>query len=489
MLFNSLHFAIFFPVAATVYFMLSHRYRWLFLLGASYYFYMAWVPQYILLILASTLVDYAAARMMGATESMGRRRTLLGLSLAANLGLLFFFKYYNFFNDSLRDLLAYFSLPYHVPESSLLLPVGISFYTFQTLGYTIDVYRGHIKPERHLGIFALYVSFFPQLVAGPIERAGNLLSQFREHYEFDYKRVTDGLKLMAWGVFKKAVIADRVAVMVDYVYANPQGHQGPGLALATLMFAWQIYCDFSGYSDIAIGASQVMGFRLMTNFDRPYWSRSLPELWRRWHISLTTWFRDYVFLPLGGTRVGSARIAVNVLIVFLITGLWHGAKWTFVIWGAGHGLFLVSSMLTRGVRKKIADGLHLERIPRMHAVWQTAVTFAMFYYIGVFFRAETVGDGFYILKHLFTGWGDPFNGGDFKSFIYSVGVRSSSEFNVAIAAIVVLEIGHYLQMRGPVRPRLAQQPALIRWVLYYLLVLSILSYGVFTASPFIYFQF
>jgi len=489
MLFNSLHFAIFFPIVAGLYFLCPYRYRWVLLLVASYYFYMAWIPVYALLLLASTVLDYTTGLMMGRTESKAARRKYLYLSLAGNLGLLFFFKYYNFFNDSMRAVCEHFSLTYRMPESHLLLPVGISFYTFQTLGYAIDVYRGVVKPERHPGIFALYVSFFPQLVAGPIERASNLLPQFRRTFDFDYQRVTDGLKLMAWGLFKKVVIADRVAVIVDYVYMHPQNHEGPGLALATLFFAWQIYCDFSGYSDIAIGAAKVMGFTLMKNFDRPYWSRSLQELWRRWHISLMTWFRDYVFYSLGGTRKSLARVALNLLIVFSITGLWHGAKWTFVIWGLGHGVLLVVSLLTRDVRQKVAAVLRLDRIPRLHAVWQVGVTFFMFYYVGVFFRARSVGDALYILKHLFIGWSDPFRGLGFKEFVFSIGFRTIEDFHIAVLAIIVLETVHYLQSRGPLRPRLAQKPVWFRWALYYATLLVILGYGVFNDSPFIYFQF
>ncbi|MDQ1256240.1 MAG: hypothetical protein QG656_836 [Candidatus Hydrogenedentes bacterium] len=489
MLFNSLHFALFFPVVALLHFLLPYRYRWMFLLAASYYFYMAWIPKYVLLLMLSTLVDYTAGLLMGRTESKTIRRRYLCISLAMNLGMLFFFKYFNFFNENLRDLFEYLALPYNVSPSKWLLPVGISFYTFQTVGYAIDVYRGQIKPEKHLGIFALYVSFFPQLVAGPIERAGHLLPQFRKQVDFDYGRVTDGLKLVAWGLFKKVVIADRISVMVDYVYGNPYGHQGPGLVLASLMFAWQIYCDFSGYSDIAVGTAQILGYDLMQNFRQPYLSRSIPELWRRWHISLTTWFRDYVFISLGGTRVSAVRSALNLLTVFFLCGLWHGAKWTFVIWGLGHGIFLVSSMLTRKPRAKMAAALHLERIPRIHAVWQVAVTFSLFFFIGVFFRAENVPDALYILRHFFSGWGDPLNGLSFKQFIYSLGMRRVEEFHVAMAAIVLLETVHFLQLSGPLRPRLAKKPFWFRWALYYGIVLVIMCYGVFNDSPFIYFQF
>jgi len=489
MLFNSLHFAIFFAVVAGVYFALPYRWRWSFLLAASYYFYMAWIPKYAFLILASTLVDYVASNLMVRTENLKTRRRYLYFSIFANLGMLFFFKYFNFFGDTVRQVFEYFSLPYHVPRSRVLLPVGISFYTFQTLGYTIDVYRGHIKPEKHFGIFALYVAFFPQLVAGPIERAVNLLPQFRKQFDFDYHRVTDGIKLIAWGLFKKVVIADRVAVLVDYVYGDPQAHTGPGLALATLMFAYQIYCDFSGYSDIAIGTAQVLGFDLMVNFRRPYAARSLPDLWRRWHISLTSWFRDYVFIPLGGTRVPVPRIAFNLFIVFLITGLWHGASWTFIIWGSAHGLLLVLSFLTRDVRKRLAAALHLERIPRLHTIWQVAVTFLMFYSVGVFFRAESVGDGVYILRHLLDGWANPCRGMPVMRFIRSLGFRADEDFYVAVIAIIVLEVGHFLQSRGSVRDRLSTWRWYVRWPLYYLFIGIILGYGVFTHSPFIYFQF
>lgn len=489
MLFNSLHFAFYFPIVAGAYFFFPQRLRWMWLLAASYYFYMAWQPRYALLLLTSTSIVYVAALLMEGTTSKGRRRLFLLLGLSADLGILFFFKYYNFANETVRSISAYFSLPYHFPVSHLLLPVGISFYTFQTLAYSIDVYRGNIRAERHFGIFALFVSFFPQLVAGPIERAANLLPQFREQHTFDYARAADGLKLMAWGLFKKVVIADRVAVIVNYVYLHPQNHEGPGLALATLLFAWQIYCDFSGYSDIAIGAAQIMGFKLMVNFERPYWARSLPELWRRWHISLTSWFRDYVFMPLGGTRGSQARTALNVLLVFTITGLWHGAKWTFVIWGLAHGALLVMSMLTRGARQKAAGRLGITRFPRAHAVMQAGITFAMFYYAGVFFRATSVPDALYILKHLFMGWSEPFRGLGFKEFMHSIGFRTMEDLHIAVLAIILLETVHYLQSQGPLRPRIARLPVWFRWGLYYAIGAVIAYYGVFNESQFLYFQF
>lgn len=312
---------------------MPHRFRWIFLLGASYYFYMAWKPEYILLIILTTCVDYTLCILMGREKEKRKRKKYLYISLFVNLGLLFLFKYFNFFNGTLRDIFINFNIAYNVPDFSLLLPMGISFYTFQTMSYTIDVYKGRREPEKHLGIFALYISFFPQLVAGPIERSEKLLPQFREKHTFNYERVTDGLKRMLWGFFKKMVIADRLSILVKYVYgSNLYNLEGFPLLLGTLFFAFQIYCDFSGYSDIAIGAAKVMGFDLMENFNRPYFSKSISEFWKRWHISLSTWFKDYVYIPMGGNRVKVPRHYFNLFFTFLVSGLWHGTDWTFVAW-------------------------------------------------------------------------------------------------------------------------------------------------------------
>ncbi|MCB0064655.1 MAG: MBOAT family protein, partial [Caldilineaceae bacterium] len=340
MLFNSLQFIIFFPAVVTIYFLLPHRYRWLLLLAASYYFYAAWQIEYTLLIFISTAVDYAMAHLMAQSEKLWHRRAYLGVSLLVNLGLLFGFKYFNFFNESVRATLNLFNIFYNVPAFQVLLPVGISFYTFQTLSYTIDVYRGKLAPERHFGRFALYVAFFPQLVAGPIERATHLLPQFHQPMTFNQTRIASGLRLLLWGMFKKVVIADRLALYVNQVYDHPGDHGALTLLIASYFFAFQIYCDFSGYSDIAIGAARVMGFDLMENFRQPYMARSIAGFWRRWHISLSTWFRDYLYIPLGGNRVARWRWYSNLFLVFLVSGLWHGAAWHFVIWGALHGLLV-----------------------------------------------------------------------------------------------------------------------------------------------------
>ncbi len=301
---------------------------------------MSWKAEYVILIMISTIIDYIAGLQIHNSTAQWRRKLFLCLSIATNLGLLFAFKYFNFFSDSLRVILQQASIQLNPITLKVLLPVGISFYTFQTLSYTIDVYRGKIKPEKHLGIFAVYVSYFPQLVAGPIERAKNLLPQFFEKHFFEYKRVTDGLKLMLWGFFKKLVIADKLALIVNFVYNDPTKFTGFPLIIATVFFAFQIYCDFSGYSDIAIGAATILGFHIPANFNKPYFATSPVDFWRRWHISLSTWLRDYLYIPLGGNRKSNSRTYVNLLTVMIIGGLWHGASWNFLIWGALHGGYL-----------------------------------------------------------------------------------------------------------------------------------------------------
>ncbi|MBW2967124.1 MBOAT family protein, partial [Candidatus Woesearchaeota archaeon] len=375
MLFNSIHFLVFFPVVIVLYYSLAHKHRWILLLISSYYFYMSWKAEYVILIMISTLVDYIAGLQIFRSQSVVRKRLFLVLSILTNIGLLFAFKYFNFFSDSVREILQVFTIQLNPLTLKVLLPVGISFYTFQTLSYTIDVYRGRIMPEKHLGIFAVYVSFFPQLVAGPIERAKNLLPQFYRKVDFDYVLVVAGLKLMLWGFFKKVVIADRLAIMVDYIYGDVTGFTGLSLIIATVFFAFQIYCDFSGYSDIAIGAAQVMGIRLMDNFKRTYLATSASDFWRRWHISLSSWFRDYIYIPLGGNRLSRFRGCLNILVVFLVSGLWHGANWTFVLWGLLHGIYLTASAITAEFRRKMVDMLRLAKVPTLHWFLRVAFTF------------------------------------------------------------------------------------------------------------------
>jgi len=480
MLFNSIQFLFFFPIVVAIYFLTPQRYRWVWLLLSSYYFYMCWKAEYLILIVGSTMVDYLAALGMGHTSKKTNRRFLLILSLAVNLGLLFSFKYFNFFNESLRSVLADFSITFNSPALHLLLPVGISFYTFQTMSYTIDVYRGHRQPERHLGYFAVYVAFFPQLVAGPIERSTSLLPQFFEHNSFDPDRVVLGLRRMLWGFFKKIVIADRLAIYVDQVYNHADTFYGLPIIIATYFFAFQIYCDFSGYSDIAIGAAQVMGYRLRENFNHPYFSKSIPEFWRRWHISLSTWFRDYVYIPLGGNRVSRLRYGINIFVVFLVSGLWHGANWTFVIWGGLHGIYsLVDTWIRAWCKPALKSSLSWIQKSR-----KILVTFHLVLFSWVLFRANSMHDAGVLFRHMFnfSAWSD--NG--YQVLVSGIG---RSGFLTMLTAIVFMETIHILERRQPLSVLLSDVPIALRWGFYHLLLLSILLLGVFEQREFIYFQF
>ncbi len=488
MLFNSWQFILFFPTVVCLYFSLPHRFRWALLLGASYFFYMCWKPAYLVLILISTGVDYCAALAMAKTSSKLKRRGFLILSLCANLGLLFSFKYFNFFNESLRQLLQHFPISYDIPRLNVLLPVGISFYTFQTLSYTIEVYRGRQEPERHFGIFALYVSYFPQLVAGPIERPQNLLPQLRREHDFDYNRVTEGLQLIVWGMFKKVVIADRLALLVDNVYSQPAQFTGVGLTIATVFFAFQIYCDFSGYSDIAIGAAQVMGHRLMRNFNRPYFASSIVDFWRRWHISLSSWFRDYLYIPLGGSHVRVPRFCLNVLVVFVVSGLWHGANWTFIVWGFLHGLYYLAGRGTRSFRETVAQISGLSKCPRLHRFVQVTVTFILVCFAWILFRANSLSDALTVISRLSTGWGSIWGTPGFEALVSSFDIPQKECWQ-GLLLIGLLVVVQYLHGSRQVTELVARLNRPLRWSVYTLLVLMILNLGVAQKIPFIYFQF
>ena len=489
MLFNSFQFLIFFPIVATVYFIIPHRFRWILLLIASYYFYMAWKPEYIVLIVFSTAVNYFAGLKMGKETERSKRKKYLYLSLFSSLGLLFLFKYFNFFNDSFRTIFINFNIAYHIPDFSLLLPIGISFYTFQTLSYTIDVYRGKKKPETHFGIFALYVSFFPQLVAGPIERSDRLMPQFYQKRDFDYSRVTDGLKRMAWGFFKKLVIADNLSRLVDTVYNNPTSFSGIQLIIATVFFAFQIFCDFSGYSDIAIGAAQVMGFKLMENFKRPYFSKSISEFWNRWHISLSSWFRDYFYISLGGNRVKIPRYYFNLFFTFLISGLWHGANWTFIIWGALHGLYFIGEKLTANTRMKLVKILKLGKIPFIYKCIRVSIIFSLVCFAWIFFRANSIGDALYIAGNLFGGFNKIASISALAANIRAMGL-SMFDFFIVIISIGIMEIVHLWQRSGSIRVKIKSKPLVIRWSLYTGLIMYIIFFtSPFLQQQFIYFQF
>src|SRR3989338_2077528 len=482
MLFNSLQFLIFFPIVVSVYFVLPHRFRWFFLLCSSYYFYMCWKPEYVVLIMISTIIDYYAGLQMWKTTLRAKRKKYLILSLVSNFCILFAFKYFNFFNESARHIFNHFNILYNIPAFKVLLPIGISFYTFQTLSYSIDVYRGHQKAEKHLGIFALYVAFFPQLVAGPIERSINLLPQFYEKHSFDYQRIKKGLLLMSWGFFKKLVIADHVAVLVDQVYNHPADYTGTSLIIATYFFAFQIYCDFSGYSDIVVGAAQVLGFDLMTNFNFPYMAKSVAEFWKRWHISLSTWFRDYLYIPLGGNRVTKNRWFFNIFAVFLLSGLWHGANWTFIIWGALHGSYLLFSIASSGWRNQAVSALKLNQYPRIHEAIKIFVTFHFVVFAWIFFRANSIKDAVYISTHLFTDM-------NFQKLEYALGLEPS-EIIIAVMAILIMEIVQVMQRGTALRVWISQRPLWLQCAVYYSVIFCLFIFKHSNMNtPFIYFQF
>jgi len=484
MLFNSFTFLIFFPVVVTVYFAIPHRLRWAWLLAASCYFYMAFIPVYILILFFTIAIDYVAGILI--ENATGRRRkSLLVVSIIANVGVLAVFKYFNFLNANTRAIAEVFNLPYDVPALSIILPIGLSFHTFQAMSYTIEVYRGNQKAERHLGIYALYVMFFPQLVAGPIERPQNLLHQFYEKHSFEYYRVTNGLRRMAYGLFLKVVIADRLAGYVNVVYSDPASYKGMSFAVATIFFAFQIYCDFAGYSYMAIGAAEVMGFRLMRNFNRPYLARSISEFWGRWHISLSTWFRDYVYVPLGGNRVSRPRWYFNLLITFFLSGLWHGANWTFVIWGTLNGLYLVASLMTAHLRESVARAAGIGRHAGVRAAWGVLVTFGLTCVAWVFFRAASLDDALYIIGSMATR---PVPHDILPDALRAAGF---SKLEVAYSALLIagLMTFEYFTERVNFARLFAAQPAYVRWFTYYAGCMAIWLLGINSEAAFIYFQF
>lgn len=481
MLFNSLHFLIFFPIVIILYFNTPHKYRWILLLISSYYFYMGWKPEYIILIIISTLIDYFASQGIYNTKSLFNKKIFLSISLIGNFALLFTFKYFNFFSESLREALKHISIEMSPITVQVLLPVGISFYTFQTVSYTIDVYYNKIKPEKHLGIFALYVSYFPQLVAGPIERAENLLPQFFEKHYFDYKNVTSGLKIMLWGFFKKVVIADKLSLIVNNVFNNVYDHSGTSFIIGTIFFAFQIYCDFSGYSDIAVGSARIMGFRLMDNFKRPYFSRSISEFWKRWHISLSTWFRDYLYIPLGGNRVSTSRWYLNLFIVFLLSGLWHGANWTFIVWGALHGIYLILEIITNPLKKRFFEITNLINYPKLIQIGEITFTFILVNIGWIFFRANNITEAIYILTHLFSNISF-----DIPNLNLGVGYLSLA---YCFAIILFMESVHLIQEHKSIRQIIDNKPILLRWNIYLIMIIGIIVFGIFENTQFIYFQF
>ena len=471
MLFNSFEFLLFFPAVCLIYFLLGkNRFRNPFLLIASYYFYMNWKPIYAALILTSTILTYACGRLVEKHAGDKRRqKAFLVTSLVLNFGILFIFKYFNFINESVFAVLSSMGLRWTVPNLNVLLPVGISFYTFQAVGYSIDVYRGTIKAEKNFLTYALFVSFFPQLVAGPIERAKNLLPQFHVEHRFDAEDVKEGIKQMIWGFFMKLCVADCISEYVDAVFNNVPEHNGLSIIMATLFFTFQIYCDFAGYSNIAIGAARIMGFRLMENFRQPYLSMSIKEFWKRWHISLSTWFMDYLYIPLGGNRVKYGRHLLNLMITFLVSGLWHGANWTFVLWGALHGTYLI---LENVIRKYIYAPKNESIFSR---IISTLACFALVSFAWIFFRANSIGDAFTIVRKIFTDWGPLY--------------KDTSVFLYGFTALLILAIKDAKDAFGFKLNLMHSQYYWVRLISVVFLISYIMLFGALSGGAFIYFQF
>jgi D-alanyl-lipoteichoic acid acyltransferase DltB (MBOAT superfamily) len=481
MLFNSIEFLVFFPLVTVLCFTVPSRLRWLMLLTASCWFYMVWMPAYAAVLLISTLISYISALIIARTHDRRMKTAMLCIALMLVVGILFVFKYLGFFNATVVNLLHWLNVSYAPPGLNLLLPLGISFYTFKLLSYVIDVYRGSLAPEKNFGVFALYASFFPQVLAGPIERAGRFLPQLQGLSGFNAGRVFSGLKLMLWGLFKKAVIADHLAVMVDQVYNNVGAYGGAPLWIATYMFAFQIFCDFSGYSDMAIGAARVLGFTTIENFRRPYHAASVAEFWHRWHISLSTWFRDYLYIPLGGNRIPKMQWCAIILLVFVVSGLWHGAAWTFAVWGGLHGLFMIAGRLTHGIREGAYRSLGLLRFPMMRRAIGIFITFNLVAFAWIFFRAANLTDAMYIVTHLFAG---------FEESLASLPlVFSSGDVWPALAGIAIMEAVHILQLRESPIGFLARKPIWVRWTAYATLILAIINVQAEYKAPFIYMQF
>jgi alginate O-acetyltransferase complex protein AlgI len=469
-LFNSFAFIIFFVAVTTLFFVLPHRLRWLMLLLASCFFYMFFVPIFILILAATIVVDYLAGILIEDTPDPRKKKIFLSMSIVSVCVVLFVFKYFNFFNANFAALAAALHWNYSIEALSILLPIGLSFHTFQSLSYVIEVYRGRQKAERHFGIFALYVMYFPQLVAGPIERPQNLLHQFHQQKYFDLSRLQDGLSLALWGLFKKVVVADSLAIYTDTVYNSSSHHSGLSLLVATYCFAFQIYCDFSGYSDIARGVSRVYGIELMKNFDAPYFSKSISEFWTRWHISLSTWFRDYVYIPLGGNRVSLGRNFFNLFFVFLLSGFWHGANWTFIAWGGLHGMYLIAERLWGIARMRLGISNKGGLLRQGLAV---LLTFHLVTVAWVFFRARDVATAFDIVRRMLVPTG--------PLFFDAVLVQC------ALGVLIVI-VGDWLIRRTDYWDNLDRYPA-TRFATSMAMLFGISLLGVESGAQFIYFQF
>lgn len=480
MLFNSLAFAVFLPIVFFLYWALPQKYRYIVLFISSYYFYMSWNVKYVVLILFTTAISYAGALLMEKSAKKSAKKMLMTGAAAISLLVLFFFKYFDFAQNTLVRFLQSFAIELHPVTLSLMLPVGISFYTFQTLSYVIDVYRGEVEAEHNFFKYAAFISFFPQLVAGPIERTKNLLPQIDCEHRFTYEKGAYGMKLMAWGFFKKLVIADNLAVFVDLVFGDVSAYHGFALVLAVLFFTLQIYCDFSGYSDIAIGTAKLFDIDLMTNFKSPYFSASIKEFWRRWHISLSTWFRDYIYIPMGGNRVSRLHNIWNVMVTFTLSGLWHGAAFTYIVWGGLHGAMQCVENLLFPAKKKA------KAAERRGLAWWIRV-FVVFCFVAAawcFFRASSCSEALYVFSHMADGLGSPLS-------YLSVGIHAfdTGLLKQMVIPVLLLAVYDYTALDKDPLLVVGKLPSAARKAVYYAFLLMVLLLASFNSQEFVYFQF
>ncbi len=488
MLFNSFEFLLFFPLVSIIIFLLPHKFRWFHLLVASCIFYMYFIPNYILVLFLTIIIVYIAGIAIENASGIKRKWYLI-MSIIANVGVLAIVKYYNFFAWNLDALFLHAHIGTKVPYLNIILPIGLSFHTFQAMSYTIEVYRGNRKAERHMGIYALYVMFFPQLVAGPIQRLQNLLHQFYEKHKSEYDNVARGMRLMLWGMIKKVVIADRLSKVVDPFFDHPAEYSGIALGIAALLFAFLIFCDFSAYTDIAIGAARILGFRLMTNFNMPYQSRNISEFWKRWHISISTWFRECLYISLGGNRVSVPRYYFNLFFVFLVSGFWHGTDWTFIIWGSIHGFYLIFAILTQKIRTKINGATGINKIHWLNISINIIITFLLVTFVWIFFRANTIGDTCYIFKKI----------GTIPRETYPVlhtwkiaFLNLAGILNVLLPSFVLIalmELAHIIRSKYNLEKTFQKKPTVVRWTRYYSCLFLLIFFGIYEKHQFIYFQF
>ena len=492
MLFNSFGFLLFFPIVTILFFLLPHKYRWFHLLVASCIFYMYFVPIYIFILFGTIIIDYFAGIFIEKSEGK-KKRLFLNMSIVANVGVLAVFKYYNFFIENINAVFTADHLTFALPFMRMALPIGLSFHTFQAMSYTIEVYRRNQKAERHLGIYSLYVMFYPQLVAGPIERPQNILHQFYEKKEFSYDNVANGLRQMTWGLMKKCLVADRIALLVDPIFNAPREQSSTGLFISLFCYAFQIYCDFSGYSDIALGAARVMGYDLMVNFNHPFRSKSVTEFWRRWHISLSTWFNDYLFNPMitNLRNWGNNAIVFGLILTFLLSGFWHGAGWKFIIFGGLHGLAVAYEFVTRKKRKKIFSKLPT----RLSNGLSIMLTFLFAVYAWIFFRANSVADALYIagkVPHIFAdtikALKQYHSVRDFLALFF-ISHINYIKLLITLLPIILLEVVHRIEGEKNIWQIVGAKSKTARWVIYIAAYILIVYFGIFNNKQFIYFQF